>query len=104
MTTPNDGLCPRRGHSFSLADLKRMAQGDGWRRMVAIVFLFVHHRIRSKAIKSLGTESISWASEAEDEQHRLIAQFPQFRRHRVDVSCISAEPRLDRDILPPPAA
>src|ERR1700730_7578173 len=43
----------------------------------------------------------SWASETEDEQHRLIAQFPQFRRHRVDVSCISAEPRLDSDILPP---
>jgi hypothetical protein len=31
-----DGLCPSCGHVFTLADLKRMAVGDGWQRWVMV--------------------------------------------------------------------
>jgi hypothetical protein len=33
---PYDSKCPSCGHEFSLADLKRMAVGGGWQRMLLI--------------------------------------------------------------------
>jgi len=36
MAIPFDDKCPDCGHTFSLVVLKRMAQGDGWRRLIAI--------------------------------------------------------------------
>ena len=32
MPAPYDGKCPNCDHEFTLADLKRMATGDGWER------------------------------------------------------------------------
>jgi len=32
MVAPFDAGCPSCGHSFTLANLKRMAVGDGWQR------------------------------------------------------------------------
>src|SRR5262249_52683555 len=37
--------------------------------------------------------------QAEDKQHRLITQLSEFRRHRIDVSSIPVETRLDCEIL-----
>ena len=37
MADPYDGKCPDCGHVFSLADLKRMAIGDGWQRYLWVV-------------------------------------------------------------------
>lgn len=37
MGTPSDafdGVCPDCGHVFTLADLRRMAVGDGWQRWI----------------------------------------------------------------------
>jgi hypothetical protein len=31
-----DGQCPTCGHVFTLADLKRMAVGDGWQRWIMV--------------------------------------------------------------------
>jgi hypothetical protein len=31
-----DGKCPNCGHHIALAELKRMAVGDGWQRYLAI--------------------------------------------------------------------
>src|SRR5215470_8797558 len=44
---------------------------------------------------SVGTRNL----QAEDKQHRLITQLPEFRRHRIDVSSIPVETRLDCEIL-----
>ena len=32
MSAPYDGKCPNCAHEFTLADLGRMATGDGWER------------------------------------------------------------------------
>ena len=37
MATPYDGKCPNCGHEISLAELKRMAIGDGWERYLQVV-------------------------------------------------------------------
>jgi hypothetical protein len=31
-----DGACPSCGHVFMLADLRRMAVGDGWQRWIRV--------------------------------------------------------------------
>ena len=39
MTHPfdcNDGKCPDCGRVFTLAELKQMAEGDGWRRYMIV--------------------------------------------------------------------
>ena len=36
MATPYDGKCPNCGHEISLAELKRMAIGDGWERYLRV--------------------------------------------------------------------
>lgn len=33
---PFDPCCPRCGHEFTLADLKKMAVGDGWQRFFLV--------------------------------------------------------------------
>ncbi len=37
MLMPYDGKCPECGHEFELAELKRMAVGDGWERYLQVI-------------------------------------------------------------------
>lgn len=37
MSDPFPKPCPNCGHAFTLAELKTMAVGDGWRRFIFIV-------------------------------------------------------------------
>jgi hypothetical protein len=32
----HNGNCPQCGHSFTLAELKTMATGDGWQRFIPV--------------------------------------------------------------------
>lgn len=44
---PYDGKCPCCGHEFTLADLGRMARGDGWER-----YFWVRHPNGAKVMVS----------------------------------------------------
>ena len=47
MVAPYDGKCPSCGHEFSLADLKRMAIGDGWERYLWVTLPTGERRVVS---------------------------------------------------------